>query len=157
MNTSIGIMKEGTKPWWAPLEKKGKYEDFIKNTSNLIKMGITNKEKITPELLKAYSAPFPEEKYYIGALMWPKDIPVGKAHPSAEPMLHVRRNLENLKHKDKILIWGLKDPIFPPKMIEWWKKIYPNIKVHKIYDASHFLQEDAPEQIIEIIQKFIKI
>lgn len=156
MNTSIGVMRENSKPWWEPMEKRGKYKDFIKNTSNLIKMGIYNKDKITSTLLNAYSAPFPEDDYYSGALIWPKDIPVGNSHPSAKPMLHVRKNLEKLKDKKKILIWGMKDPIFPPKMIDWWKKIYPNIEVHKIEEASHFLQEDVPEQIIKLIQEFLK-
>ena len=41
-------------------------------------------------------------------------------------------------------------------MIDWWNKIYPGIETHKIENASHFLQEDAPEQIIPIIKEFLK-
>ena len=156
MNTSVGVMKEGRKPWYAPLEEKGIYSEFIKNVSNLIKMGIYNKDKITETLLKAYSAPFTKEGSYKGALAWPKDIPIGDSHPSAEIMRHVRNNLKNLKEKPKVLIWGMKDPIFPEKMISWWQKIYPNIEVHRIEEASHFLQEDAPDKIISIIQNFLR-
>ncbi|MFX0175986.1 MAG: hypothetical protein ACFE85_07135, partial [Candidatus Hodarchaeota archaeon] len=156
MNTSIGVMKEGSKPWYIPLEKKGQYEKFIKNIAGLIKMGIFNKEMITPTMIKAYTEPFISEESFIGALAWPKDIPIGNSHPSASTMRYIRENLQILKDKKKILIWGMKDPIFPKWMIEWWNKIYPGIETHKIENASHFLQEDAPAEIISIISEFLR-
>ena len=155
MNTSIGVMKEGTKPWYQPLVEKGIYESFISNIEGLIKSGIYNKKNINDQILKAYSAPFPNKESLIGAFAWPKDIPVGDSHPSAKAMQYIRQNLDILKNKEKILIWGLKDPIFSVSMINWWEKIYPGIKVYQIENASHFLQEDAPQEIISIIQKFI--
>jgi haloalkane dehalogenase len=156
MNTSIGIMKEGAKPWYQPLVEKGIYESTISNIEGLITSGIYNKSNINKNMLKAYSAPFPDKKSLIGAFAWPKDIPVGDSHPSANTMRYVRQNLDVLKDKKKILIWGMKDPIFSKKMISWWEKIYPGIEIFKIENASHFLQEDAPEEIISIIQDFIK-
>lgn len=157
MNTSVGVMSEDKKPWYAMLEEKGIYNQFIMNIEGLIKGGIHNKEKVTDTMIKAYTAPFPSEEYYLGALAWPKDIPVGKEHPSAVIMQHVRDNLDKLSNKEKVLIWGLKDPIFPEKTIDWWHKIYPNIETHEIPNAAHFLQEDAPKEIISIIQDFIGI
>jgi haloalkane dehalogenase len=156
MNTSVGVMSKDKRPWYAPLEEKGIYNQFIMNIEGLIKGGIKNKRKITETIIKAYKAPFPSEEYYIGALAWPKDIPVGEDHPSAGIMQYVRNNLDKLSQKEKILIWGLKDPIFPEKTINWWHKIYPEIKTHKIPNASHFLQEDAPQEIISIIHNFIE-
>jgi haloalkane dehalogenase len=155
MNTSIGVMKEGSKPWYLPLEKKGEYEKFIRDIAGLIKMGIFNKDKITPTLIKAYTEPFIHDISFIGAFAWPKDIPIGESHPSTSTMHHIRNNLHILNDKKKILIWGMKDPIFPKWMINWWNKIYPGIETHKIENASHFLQEDAPDQIISIILDFL--
>jgi len=71
-------------------------------------------------------------------------------------MLHIRQNLDVLADKPKLLIWGLKDPVFPPRVIDWWNKIYPGIETHKIEHASHFLQEDAPDKIILWIEKFLE-
>jgi haloalkane dehalogenase len=155
MNTSVGIMNEDRKPWYAILEEKGIYKQFIMNIEGLIKGGIYQKDNITESMINAYTAPFPSEEYYIGAFAWPKDIPVGDSHPSAPIMSHVRNNLDKLLEKDKILIWGMKDPIFPEKTIEWWHKIYPEIKTFQIQYASHFLQEDSPLEIIKIIKKFL--
>jgi haloalkane dehalogenase len=156
MNTSVGVMKENQKPWYKPMEEKGIYDDFIKNIPGLIKSGMYEKRNFTEIMKKAYQAPFPNDNYFIGALAWPKDIPVGMTHQSSEKMLQIRENLSKLKEKEKILIWGMKDPIFPPKIVGWWHKIYPEIKIFKIENAAHFLQEDAPNEIIEIIKSFIK-
>jgi len=156
MNTSIGVMKADKKPWYATVEEKGMYEQFIMNIEGLIKGGIYRKENVTDSMIKAYTTPFPSEEYYIGAFTWPKDIPVGDSHPSASIMMHVRENLDKLSEKEKILIWGMKDPIFPKRTIDWWHRIYPDIETHRIENASHFLQEDAPEEIIEIIMDFLK-
>lgn len=155
MNTSIGVMKEGTKPWYQPLVERGIYESVISNVEQLVKSGIYNKRNITKSTLKAYAAPFPNNELLIGAFAWPKDIPVGDSHPSAAPMREIRQKLGLLKDKKKILVWGMSDPIFPVKTISWWQKIYPGIKTFKIENASHFLQEDAPGEIISIIQDFL--
>jgi len=156
MNTSIGVMKEGAKPWYQPFVEKGIYESFISNIKGIIKGGIYNKNVIDESMLNAYSAPFPDKESLIGAFAWPKDIPVGDSHLSAETMRSIWQNLDALKNKKKILIWGMKDPIFPVKTISWWQKIYPGIKIFEIENGSHFLQEDAPHEIISIIQDFIK-
>ncbi len=155
MNTSIGVMKEGSKPWYQPLVEKGIYESVISNIGDLVKSGIYNKNMVNGIMLKAYNAPFPDKESLIGAFAWPKDIPVGDSHPSAAIMKKIRNNLDVLKDKQKILIWGMKDPIFPIKTISWWEKSYPGIKKFEIENASHFLQEDAPQEIIHIIQNFI--
>ncbi|TFG00619.1 MAG: alpha/beta fold hydrolase [Promethearchaeota archaeon] len=155
MNTSVGILRDDKKPWYAKLEEKGIYRQFIMNIEAIIKAGMYHKNRVTETMIEAYTAPFPKRNYYIGALAWPKDIPVGKKHPSAKGMIDIRKNLKKLSNKKKILIWGLKDSIFPERVINSWHKIYPNIPTFKIKDASHFLQEDAPEKIISIIKEFV--
>jgi len=36
-----------------------------------------------------------------------------------------------------------------------WQQRLPDAKTIEIDDASHFLQEDAPERIVDAIQKFL--
>ena len=37
-----------------------------------------------------------------------------------------------------------------------WQQLYPHATTHEIEDASHFLQEDAPERIIPLIETFLR-
>ncbi|MBD3186579.1 alpha/beta fold hydrolase [Candidatus Bathyarchaeota archaeon] len=156
MNTSIGVARGGTKPWYQDLEDRGVYEAMFSNMKDtvpfLFKQSIHHQEVINDTMLQAYTAPFPNERYCIGALAFPRDIPIGFSHPSAPAMQHVRENMHLLHSKEKLLVWGMKDPVFPPSIIKrWTEKLLPGIQVKRINDASHFLQEDAPGDIIKMI------
>jgi pimeloyl-ACP methyl ester carboxylesterase len=50
----------------------------------------------------------------------------------------------------------MKDPVLPASVLHRWQVIYPQATTHEIEDASHFLQEDAPERIVEYIEAFLQ-
>ena len=54
-----------------------------------------------------------------------------------------------------LLIWGMQDPVLTPPVLGLWQNIYPHAITHEIEDASHFLQEDAPERIVSYIKEFL--
>ncbi len=162
MNTSVGVAKAHRRLWFESMVEDGTYDQLMGNMKAFIPQIMlgTLARKIPREekkmLKKAYTAPFPNKESCIGAMAFPKDIPKGDNHPSSKIMQEIRDNLGLLNDKPKILIWGMKDRIFPPKIIEVWNKIYPGTKCYEIENAGHFLQEDAPDEIIEIIKDFIK-
>jgi pimeloyl-ACP methyl ester carboxylesterase len=71
-------------------------------------------------------------------------------------MRSIQKKLGLLTDKTKIMIWGMQDPIFPKRMLDWWKKVYPGTKSHELSEAGHFLQEDSPEKIVAIITNFLR-
>jgi haloalkane dehalogenase len=159
MNTGIGVYPEGTKTWVSDMVQKRSYDKILgnlkKNLPGLLAGGVSKQTKITETMIRAYTAPFPDKASCKGALAFPLDIPVGKNHPSAALMHSIveRRNL--LRDKDKVIIWGLQDLVFPRFILDWWLSAYPGTEVHRLQEASHFLQEDAPEKILSIIQAFL--
>jgi pimeloyl-ACP methyl ester carboxylesterase len=163
MNTSVGIAKEGQKLWYETLIERGLYDQLLGDMDtfvpsymlNVMKRKFTREEK--KQLIKAYTAPFPDAESHIGVKAFPLDIPKGNSHPSSAIMQEIRKKLPLLQDKQKTLIWGMQDTIFPPKVIEFWKRIYPDIEVHPLDNAGHFLQEDAPEEIIQIIKNFVQM
>lgn len=162
LNTSVGVAKSHRRLWFESMVENGTYEQLMGNMKvfipnmmfEFLQRKIPRDEKKL--MKKAYTAPFPNKDYCMGAMAFPKDIPKGRDHPSSEIMQKIRDNLVLLKNKSKILIWGMQDKIFPPKIIDVWLKIYPDLKVNKIENAGHFLQEDAPEKVIEKIIDFIE-
>lgn len=161
MNTSVGVAKVDRKMWYEAMVENGTYDQLLGDMEvfvpgymlGILKRKLSKDEK--KQLIRAYTAPFPTPEAHIGAKAFPLDIPKGMDHPSAITMQEIRDKLPSLDNIAKIAIWGMQDAIFPPKVIEMWKKIYPNIDVHPIENAGHFLQEDAPEEIIQTIKRFI--
>jgi haloalkane dehalogenase len=159
MNTGIGVYPEGTKTWVSDMIEKGTYEKILGNLKKtlpgLLTGGVAKGTKITDTMIRAYTAPFPDKTSCRGAMAFPRDIPVGRNHPSATIMHSIleRRNL--LREKSKVIIWGLQDPVFPRYILDWWLNAYPGTETHELPEASHFLQEDAPDKIVNIIQRFL--
>jgi haloalkane dehalogenase len=54
-----------------------------------------------------------------------------------------------------LLIWGMQDPVLPAAALRRWQQVYPHALTHELEDASHFLQEDAPERIVPWIKAFL--
>ena len=58
-------------------------------------------------------------------------------------------------HKEKVtaaLVWAMKDPAFgKPRYLDRWRTIFPQAQVETLDNASHYLQEDRPDRIVEAI------
>jgi pimeloyl-ACP methyl ester carboxylesterase len=161
MNTWVGVAPEGTRTWVSNMEERGTYDGFFENIRETLHIllergGVGKDTKVTDIMIRAYTAPFPDAASTIGVKAFPRDIPVGKNHPSADTMQRIVDKLDILKDKPKIIIWGLQDPVFPKATVGLWLSVFPGTEVYELPEASHFLQEDAAEKIVKIIQEFIR-
>ena len=55
-----------------------------------------------------------------------------------------------------LLVWGMQDPVLSAAVLQRWQQLYPHATMQKLEDASHFLQEDAPERIVQWIEAFMR-
>jgi cis-3-alkyl-4-acyloxetan-2-one decarboxylase len=131
------------------LEKNGYLEPALMGTTY-------HAEQITPAVLAAYRAPFPTPESRLALLCWSRDIPLQESDPSYANMKCVESALPELADILTLLIWGMRDPILPPSVLKMWHERLPNAATVEIEDASHFLQEDAPERILAAIEDFLK-
>lgn len=119
-----------------------------------IPQGIHDQKRVTPELMAAYRAPFPDARSRRSILAQVRDIPVGSSGQSAPRMAAIQAGLQRLK-LPVCIIWGERDPVFSEQVLQLWRLHFPSAEVHLLADASHFLQEDAPDEIIAIMQEFL--
>jgi len=155
MNT--GLPSGRSKPNDAFLQ----WREFVENNPNLpigmvIELGLANKDKISPEIIKAYEAPFPDEQYKVGARAWPLLVPISSDDPVAKIMLEAREKLKKWS-KPALVMFSDKDPI-TRGADNFLRKLIPTAKDNPeivIKDAGHFLQEEKGEEIAEIIINFL--
>jgi len=130
------------------LEKNGYLERALIGTTRHV-------EWLSGPVMDAYRAPFPTPETRVAMLCWSRDIPVAEADPSYPEMQRIEDSLTLFATTPTLIVWGMLDPVLPDSVLRWWQDVYPHAIIHEIEDASHFLQEDAPQQIGGYIRDFM--
>ena len=54
-----------------------------------------------------------------------------------------------------LALWGMRDFCFPSAFLREWQARFPNLKTQTFDNASHFLLEDSPQEVISAIMDFL--
>lgn len=134
-------------------------ENFVLKRNGYLRnaiLGTTyNKHKITQMVLDAYLAPYPTPESRLALLCWSRDIPMIESDPSFSEMKQIEMELGQFNKLPILLIWGMRDPVLPPSVLNLWQNVFPKAFVYEINNASHFLQEDAPEIVTNCVKDFV--
>lgn len=79
-----------------------------------------------------------------------------KGGPAREQLARLEAAVDRLAGKPTLIVWGMRDPILKPTLLRRFRERFPNAEVHELADASHFLQEDAPEEIVALLLEFLE-
>ncbi len=131
------------------LQKNGYLEPALRGTTY-------HTEQLTKIVMEAYRAPFPTPESRLALLCWSRDIPVQETDVSYAEMKRIEQGLPQFSRTPILLVWGMKDPVLSASVLHRWQQLYPHATTHELEDASHFLQEDAPERIVQWIEAFLE-
>jgi haloalkane dehalogenase len=108
--------------------------------------------RLSPGEARAYDAPFPDESYCAGARQFPLLVPLDGTDPPAGMLVEAWQGLATY---DRPFVTAFADHeditrVFEPILQERVSGAHgqPHVTVP---DAGHFLQEHAPDQLVEII------
>jgi haloalkane dehalogenase len=167
MNTIFGtdrnVREERLTPWFSAIkamEDAGQLEAVLGNLRYLVggvmmTLGIQRREAVTDTWLRAYAAAFPTLEECRGAIAFPVEG------------LHLERIRETLVGAlpalyklgqagvPALMIEGMQDrAIWPHVAIAGFKAFFPKGTVHELPGAGHFIQEDAHEVVVPLIEEF---
>jgi haloalkane dehalogenase len=125
------------------------FRDFVARTEDLpVGFLVRGACKRDPgdEVIAAYEAPYPSQESKAGARAFPLMLPTDPDMPGAAAG---QRVLDALREdsRPKLVLWADSDPVIPLATGHKFAAAISTSVAHVIADASHFLQEDAGEEI----------
>jgi len=167
INTLFGYSKEerpkGLTPWFKWIKKhheantlEGILGELGSTVLSVMKIpNFTNNNIINDNWINAYSSQFPDRASCIGAINFPLDALLNRIVPFIVEGIK-QGNLSELCSKPAILAYGMQDKAIDPNYaIRDFKALFPNSSVTKISNAGHYSQEDEPQILIDLIEKFM--
>jgi haloalkane dehalogenase len=155
MNTGLptgdGLISDGFMQW----------RTYVENTADLpigqlMQMAMSDPDHLTPALVAAYEAPFPDRRYKAGAQMWPLLVPIRPDDPGADSMRRAR-DVFSIWTKPCLVMFSDGDPVTRGGDV-LMRALIPSAKEQPeilIKGAGHFLQEEKGREIAENILDFM--
>ncbi len=97
---------------------------------------------LTPEVRRAFEAPYRDSARRAGIANFVADIPASPEHPSHAPLEEIAEGIRSLD-VPALMLWGPRDPIFSDRYLEDLCRRLPHAAVHRFERASHLVTEDA--------------
>ncbi len=114
----------------------------------LMPMVYGDKSKLTPEIHRHYIEPFPQPADRRAMFAFVPELAAGATF--CAPLWEQRARLRDFP---ALLLWGMKDITFGPQYLARWRELLPEADIHTFDDVGHFVQEEAPESVADVIAK----
>ena len=127
-------------------------EWLVRNFNVMVKRGIpsASARPIPPEVMAGYELPFTDATSRAAMTAFERMIPLRPGDAAYSKLAEIAAGLKNVHARVEIL-WGARDPVFRSKLPAYMlRDSFPN-SAEPIFleNASHFVPEDAPEQITD--------
>lgn len=112
--------------------------------------------RLDPAVRAGLSAPYNCWNNRLATLMFVRDIPLSATDPSYAMVKHVDENIHRFKNLPILICWGEHDFVFDRDYLSEWRRRFPGAEVHSFPNAGHYLLEDAPRPILNLVDRFLQ-
>lgn len=113
------------------------------------------RKPLDASLRRTYCAPYDSWANRIATLRFVQDIPLQPGDRAYDLVTEVQEGLERFRSLPILICWGERDFVFDRHFLAQWRKRFPEAEVHSFPDCGHYILEDAAEEVIPLIQKFL--
>ncbi len=110
-----------------------------------------DKRKLTTEIHRVYLDRFPD-RWSRGAVLWPLARAILGSSAFYESLWTKR---ERLRGRPALIVWGMRDSVFRPHMLERWTTVLPEARIGAFDNAGHWPHEEEPELVAGSIADFL--
>lgn len=84
-----------------------------------------------------------------------QDIPLKPSDRGFDFITDVQNRLGLLQAIPMFIGWGDRDFVFDSHFLQEWIARFPHAEVHRFSDCGHYILEDASQELIPLISKFL--
>jgi len=114
------------------------------------------RKRLAPGVKAALLAPYNSKHNRLATLKFVQDIPVHPDDPSYATVKAVDENLRQLTSVPMMICWGKHDFVFDLDYYQEWRRRFPGAPAHLLEEAGHYILEDEPEKVLELVIEFFK-
>ena len=153
------ILNTGIGGGSAPSETWLRFREVVRQLGGALDIGrlveAGTAQGLSDEVRETYDAPFPTPESKAGVLAFPELVPTDPDHPNTGPMNRVLEALTRWE-MPALVVWGAEDTVLPFRFARRFVELIPGARGPVLIEgASHFLQEDRPDEVAEAIREFI--
>jgi haloalkane dehalogenase len=116
---------------------------------NVFMKGGIQRKKLTAAEREMYKRPHPTPQSRVPVHVMPREILTAR-----ELLAEVAGGLRRVADKPALIVWADKDPAFKEPQRLRWEQTFASHQTQILHGASHYIQEDAPEEIIAAIRQW---
>ena len=102
-----------------------------------------------------YLEPYDNWAHRIAVHRFVQDIPLKENDRAYAIVRETADALIRLADRPMLLCWGLKDFVFGQQFLDEWVRRFPSAEVRRFEDCGHYILEDAGNEIIPLVRKFV--
>jgi len=121
-----------------------------------LRMTLARCKRLDATVAAGYLAPYDNWANRRAVYGFVQDIPDDTDHPTWRLLSEIERGLPTLADVPVSLIWGMQDWCFRPDCLDRFIEAWPRAEVHRLADVGHWVVEDAPEEALTILQRFLE-
>lgn len=111
--------------------------------------------RLPADVRQGLLAPYNSWHNRLATLKFVQDIPLSPADPSYDLAAEVDHILDRLRGKPMLVCWGERDFVFDRDYLAEWQRRFPQAEVHCFSDAGHYVLEDVPDRVLNLIEDFL--
>jgi haloalkane dehalogenase len=121
-----------------------------------LRMAVCKPRRMTAAVRAGLLAPYDSWAHRVAIHRFVCDIPLTPRHPTWRTLADIEIGLTKLANRPVQLIWGARDWCFTEACLQRLLSIFPHAEAHRLEDAGHYVVEDAHEEIVPLVARFLQ-
>lgn len=110
---------------------------------------------LSPEVRRGFLHPYGSWHDRVAIQRFVRDIPMSPRHPTWSVVDGIDRDLAALRDHPMLILWGGRDWCFSDHFLAGWLQRFPEAEAVRFDHAGHYVLEDAHEQIVPRVVRFL--